>query len=127
MPVVKAMQEAEIAALQSKSAGGGQRKAIEIEYDHLLQPYEIGAFCTVDLAEDEVNQKQTIRNRLAAAAERRNLALHFIRTKGPLLRFQVKSKDEGESLDMFGPAQPEPEEEAVASNGRGRKEKEAVV
>jgi hypothetical protein len=111
MPVVKLMEAAEITALQHKSSGNGQRAAVAHEYDQLLQPYDVGSFCTVDLAEDEVSQKQTIRNRLAAAGERRGVALHFIRTAGPLLRFEVRAKGQGEDqvLDMFGPAKEDPE------------------
>jgi hypothetical protein len=85
MPIVRKLTIDEVKALENPNKG--QRKQIEAEYDSILNEYAIGDYGIAELGQEE--KRLTIRNRLKAAAERRDLTLEFRRTKGPQLRFRV--------------------------------------
>ena len=85
MPNVRKLSPEEVRTLENR--GKGQRKLIEEEYDAFLADYNEGDYGEADLDPDE--NRLTVRNRLKAAATRRNLALDFKRTTGNLLRFKV--------------------------------------
>jgi len=85
MPQVRKLSPEEVEALQNK--GKGQRKLTEELYDSILSDYAVGDYGEATL--DEGDNRLTVRNRLKAAARRRNLSIDFRRTTGDLLRFQV--------------------------------------
>jgi hypothetical protein len=85
MPQVRKLTADEVQALQNK--GKGQRKLIEEQYDAILREYEVGEYGEATL--DEEDNRLTVRNRLKAAAGRRNIGVEFRRTTGDLLRFQI--------------------------------------
>lgn len=85
MPTVRKLAPEEVRTLENK--GKGQRKLVEEEYDAYLSEYGVGDYAVAELEEEE--NRLTVRNRFKAAAARRGLALHFHRTTGNLLRFQI--------------------------------------
>jgi hypothetical protein len=107
MPSVRKLSADEVWEIENK--GKGQRKLIEEQYDSIIGEYSEGEYGEAVLEPGE--NRLTVRNRLKAAARRRNLAIDFRRTKEDLLRFQV-----------VAPAAPEPVA-APAPKGRGRKKK----
>src|SRR5690242_12581011 len=108
MPSVRKLNADEVWALENK--GKGHRKLIEEQYDSILGEYGEGEYGEAML--DPSENRLTVRNRLKAAARRRNLAIDFRRTKEDLLRFQVV-------------AAPEPSPPAPTPKPRGRKKKGA--
>jgi hypothetical protein len=88
-----------------------QRALVSREYDTMLGQFDIGDWG--ELVVDPSEKRLTIRNRLQAAAERKNVKIRFFRTQGPVIRFEVQlptsdgqsaeSDDEGQYLP-----QPEP-------------------
>lgn len=89
MPKVRKLSVEEVQTIERKNKG--QRKMIEEQYDFFLEGYDIGDYGEAELEEDE--KRITVRNRLKAAAERRDVALEFRRTKGDTLRFRVVASD----------------------------------
>ncbi|HNP71568.1 MAG TPA: hypothetical protein PLO33_08335 [Kouleothrix sp.] len=112
MPNVRKLSQDEVRAIENK--GKGQRKLIEEQYDEILGEYGEGDYGEALL--DPGENRLTVRNRLKAAARRRNLTIDFRRTKDDLLRFQVTAAAQAVSTDA---------PEAVAPKGRGRKKKNA--
>jgi hypothetical protein len=123
---VRKLSDDEVRAIERKTLG--QRKATEVEYDRLLADFGPGDYGEVQLADDE--NRLTVRNRLKAAARRRNppLTLDFRRTRGDTIRFSVETAAEtavvpnengtNAALQPTPPA-PEPEPAAVPKR-RGR-------
>ena len=85
MPQVRKLAPEEVQTIQNK--GKGQRKLVEEQYDAILSDYAAGDYGEASLEPDE--SRLTVRNRMKAAAGRRNLAIEFRRTSGDLLRFQI--------------------------------------
>lgn len=85
MPNFRKLEPDEVQEIQNK--GKGLRKLIEEEYDAILAEYSIGEYGEAMLDNEE--NRLTVRNRMKAAARRRNLAIDFRRTKADILRFQV--------------------------------------
>ena len=112
MPNIRKLTSEEIRVIERRIKG--QRKLIEEEYDALLGDYGEGDYGEAELNEGE--NRITVRNRLKAAANRRNLSLDFKRTKGNILRFRVMSKSNGEARDLEDIEKP-----ATASRGRAKK------
>ena len=112
MPSVRKLNPDEVWAIENK--GKGQRKLIEEQYDAILGEYNEGEYGEAVLEPGE--NRLTVRNRLKAAARRRNVGIDFRRTKEDLLRFQVISA---------ASAAPEPPAPAPAPKTRGRKKKSA--
>ena len=130
MPTVRKLTTQEVQRIENK--GTGQRKLTEAQYDHFLSEYNVGEYGEAKLNDDE--KRLTVRNRLKAAATRRGLGIHFLRTTGNIIRFKVVSSNGqvAESPAVHEPA-PEPESEPVASDtppttkrGPGRPKKQAV-
>ena len=117
MPNVRKLSPEEIRTLENR--GKGQRKLIEEEYDSFLSDYGVGDYGEADLDPDE--NRLTVRNRLKAAALRRNLGLDFKRTTGTLLRFRIvpASSNDGQR----GGASSEAMTAGPPSRGRGRRKK----
>lgn len=88
-----------------------QRALVSREYDAMLGQFDIGDWGEVVV--DPSEKRLTIRNRLQAAAERKNVKLRFFRTQGPVIRFEVQhpssndqddeSDDDEEYLPQPGP------------------------
>lgn len=85
MPVVRKLSGDEVRTLETKPLG--ERGRVVAEYDTYLLDFAQGDYGEVQL--DEGDNRLTIRNRLQAAAARRQLALSFRRTTGPKIRFQI--------------------------------------
>ena len=112
MPNFRKLEPEEVQAIQNK--GKGLRKLIEEQYDAILAEYSIGDYGEATLEPDE--NRLTVRNRMKAAARRRNLAIDFRRTKEDILRFQIVPAEE---------AAPAPLPPAPAAKKPGRKKKSA--
>jgi hypothetical protein len=89
MPQVRKLAPEEVRTLERKSKG--QRRLTAEEYDRYLAEFNVGDWGEVELLAGE--KRLTVRNRLKAAAERRNIKLDFRRTTGNLLRFKVLAAD----------------------------------
>ena len=120
MPNVRKLSPDEVRALENR--GKGQRKIIEEEYDSFLSEYQEDEYGEADLDPNE--NRLTVRNRLKAAALRRNQGLDFKRTTGNLLRFKVVSATAAaapKASKSSAPVTAGP----PAAKGRGRKKKVA--
>jgi len=84
MPAVRKITEQEFHKV-------GVRAAVEREYDEHLSNFGPGEYGCVELTEGDAT-KQTIRNRLAAAVDRKGLVIRFIKTKGDSIRFLVEGR-----------------------------------
>jgi hypothetical protein len=117
MPQVRKLGPEEVQVLKNK--GKGQRKLVEEQYDAILSEYDVGDYGEAVL---EYNEKRlTVRNRLRAAAERRNLGIEFKRTTGDLLRFQIQAHN-GAQRTSAALAAPEPTPQPTKrKGGRPRK------
>ena len=82
MPTVRKITEAEFRPV-------GMRAAIEREYDEFLSNFGPGEYGCVELDASDPT-KQTVINRLRAAADRRAMFIRFIKTKGDSIRFVVE-------------------------------------
>jgi hypothetical protein len=91
MPKVRKLAPEEVQAIQDK--GKGQRKMVEEQYDAFLSEYEVGDYGEAELDEDE--KRLTVRNRLKAAAGRREVGIGFKRTQGNIIRFKVVAPGSG--------------------------------
>ena len=85
MPTVRKLSQDEVRTIENK--GKGLRKLIEEEYDMFLSDYAVGDYGEAELASDE--KRLTVRNRLKAAAKRRDVSIDFKRTQGNILRFKI--------------------------------------
>ena len=112
MPNFRKLEPEEVQQIENK--GKGLRKLIEEQYDAILGEYSIGDYGEATLEIDE--NRLTVRNRMKAAARRRNLAINFRRTKEDILRFQIVAAEE--------PAPPPPPP-APAAKKPGRKKQNA--
>ena len=117
MPQVRKLAPEEVQALENK--GKTQRKLIEEQYDALLSEYNAGDYGEATL--DEEDNRLTVRNRIKAAAARRELGVDFRRTTGELLRFQIiEQSNDGASKRSRKAAPPEPPP-AKRKGGRPKK------
>jgi hypothetical protein len=121
MPQVRKLAPEEVQIIQNK--GKGTRKLVEEQYDAIIGEYAAGEYGEATLEPDE--NRLTIRNRLKAAAGRRNLGINFKRTTGDLIRFQVvepgdvKVSTRAQSVKQM----PEPEPVAPPKRKGGRPKK----
>jgi hypothetical protein len=88
MPIVRKLTSEEVRSIENR--GKGLRKLIEEEYDMFLSDYSVGDYGEAELNEGE--KRLTVRNRLKAAARRRNLVIDFKRTQGSILRFRISAE-----------------------------------
>jgi len=108
MPTVRKLTTQEVQTIEH--TGKGPRKLTEEAHDQFLSEYEPDDYGEAKLDGDE--KRLTVRNRLKAAATRRGLGVHFLRTTGNIIRFKILSSN-GQMAEQ--PA-PEPESEPVASD-----------
>jgi hypothetical protein len=85
MPQVRKLAPEEVQDIQNK--GKGLRKLVEEQYDAILSEYEVGDYGEAILEPEE--NRLTVRNRMKAAASRRNIGIEFRRTSGDLIRFKI--------------------------------------
>jgi len=90
----------EVQAIENK--GKGQRKLVEEQYDAILSEYAIGDYGDATLEPGE--NRLTGRNRLRAAARRRNLGIEFKRTSLDLIRFHITGAQEVAVPEVVPPA-----------------------
>ncbi len=88
---IRKLAPEEVQALENK--GKGTRKLTEEQYDAFLSEYQVGDYGEAELDEDE--KRLTVRNRLKAAAARRNVGITYRRTQGTVIRFQVVAPGAG--------------------------------
>src|SRR4051794_35609252 len=110
MPQTRKLTPSEVQTLEYKPTG--QRKAIEEQYDAILSDYAAGEYGEAALDADE--KRLTVRNRLRAAALRRDLEIDFRRTNGDFVRFQVVDHKRGASTTAAVPEAAATEVVAVA-------------
>jgi hypothetical protein len=86
MPQLRKLSPAEVHTLEYQ--GSDQRQRQETTYDRLLEDFQVGDYGIAELVPGE--KRPTVYTRLRAAALRRGLTLHFLRTSGDALRFRVE-------------------------------------
>jgi hypothetical protein len=84
MPVLKKVEK------PVKVQKSSERKHIAAEYDALLFDYNAHDYVEVELSEGE--NKITVKNRLSAAAKRRNMWIKWGRGKANVLKFDLMPK-----------------------------------
>jgi len=119
MPQVRKLAPEEVKTLENK--GKGQRKLTEEEYNAFLSDYEVGDYGEATL--DEGENRLTVRNRLKAAAGRRNIGIEFRRTQGNIVRFKIVGHDNGNVAPVAPPPviSSEPPTPPKRKGGRPRK------
>jgi hypothetical protein len=119
MPQVRKLAPEEVQVLENK--GKGQRKLVEEQYDAILSDYDVGDYGEATLEPEE--NRLTVRNRLRAAATRREIGIEFRRTQGDFIRFQivVLSKGNGEPEEPPTVVSSEPPAPAKRKGGRPKK------
>jgi hypothetical protein len=117
MPNFRKLDPEEVKAQQDK--GKAQRKITEEQYDSILADYEVGDYGEGTL--DDGEKRLTVRNRLKAAAGRRDVDIHFRRTNGDILRFQIIAKSEPVPVAPPPVVSAEPPAKPKGKGGRPKK------
>jgi hypothetical protein len=125
MPQVGKLAPEEVQSIENK--GKGLRKLTEEQYDAYLRDYAVGDYGEALL--DEGEKRLTVRNRLKAAASRRNIAIEFRRTTGDLIRFKIAAQSDGQAVPVQLPAvvSSEPPAPVKRKSGRPKKVEEPPV
>ena len=89
MPRLSKLNEEEVKALTEKKPAQSGREMVRRQYVDYLKNYNPGDWVSVDLEEGE--KRQTVKNRLTAAAKQLGYQLNFIRTRGAL-KFEVQKQ-----------------------------------
>jgi hypothetical protein len=118
MPQLRKLAPEEVRDIQNK--GKGSRKLVEEQYDAFLSDYAIGDYGEATLEPEE--NRLTVRNRMKAAASRRNIGIDFRRTSGDLIRFKIVEPKTSSSTPA---APPVVSSEAPAKRKGGRPKKTA--
>jgi len=121
MPQVRKLAPNEVQAFQNK--GKGQRKLVEEEYDAILSDYAVGDYGEAMLEPED--NRLTVRNRLKAAAGRREIGIDFRRTSGDLLRFKIIEQSNGTPAPVEPPVVVSSEPPAAPKRKGGRPKKNA--
>jgi hypothetical protein len=117
LSIFRKLEPEEVKAYQDK--GKGERKLIEEQYDAILGDYAIGDYGEGVL--DNGEKRLTVRHRLKAAAGRRDVAIHFRRTTGDVLRFQIIAKSEPVPIEPPPVVSSEPPAKPKGKGGRPKK------
>jgi hypothetical protein len=119
MPQVRKLAPEEVQTIENK--GKGLRKLTEEQYDRFLSDYEVGDYGEAELEGDE--KRLTVRNRLKAAAARRQVAIDFKRTQGNIIRFKIieKGSSNGQRAHAVVAAAEPPPAPAKRKGGRPKK------
>jgi len=121
MPQVRKLAPDEVQAMHNK--GKGPRKLVEEQYDTILSDYTVGDYGEATL--DPGENRLTVRNRIKAAARRRNIEVDFRRTTGDLLRFQIveqSTSNGAPKASRKAPAPTPPPEPVKRKGGRPKKQ-----
>lgn len=102
MPKFRKLAPEEAQAIENK--GKGLRKIIEEQYDAILAEYSVGEYGEAAL--DPQENRLTVRNRMKAAARRRNVGIDFRRTREDVLRFQIVAAEEAAPSPARAPRKP---------------------
>jgi len=121
MPQVRKLAPDEVQVFPTK--GKGQRKLVEEEYDAVLSDYAVGDYGEAMLEPDD--KRLTVRNRLKAAAGRRQLGIDFRRTAGDMLRFKIVEPSTGSAAPVEPPVLVSSEPPAAPKRKGGRPKKSA--
>jgi hypothetical protein len=121
MPQVRKLAPDEVKTLENK--GKGQRKLTEEQYNAFLSDYEVGEYGEALL--DEGENRLTVRNRLKAAAGRRNIGIEFRRTQGDIIRFKIVGAANGSVAPVEPPSVVSSEPPAPPKRKGGRPKKTA--
>jgi hypothetical protein len=121
MPRVRKLAPEEVQVIENK--GKGLRKITEEQYDAFLSDYEVGDYGEAELEGDE--KRLTVRNRLKAAAKRRDIGIDFKRTQGDIIRFKIiaPGSGNGKSTPAVVPAVVSSAPSAPAKRKGGRPKK----
>jgi hypothetical protein len=121
MPHVRKLAPEEVQVIENK--GKGTRKLTEEQYDVFLSDYEVGDYGEAELEADE--KRLTVRNRLKAAAKRREIEIDFKRTQGDIIRFKIiaPGSGNGKSASAVVPEIVSSEPPAPAKRKGGRPKK----
>src|SRR5215211_723202 len=119
MPQVRKLAPDEVQTLQNK--GKGQRKLVEEQYDAILSDYEAGDYGEAILEPED--NRLTVRNRLKAAASRRQIGIDFRRTSGDMLRFKIVELTNGSAAPAQPPVMVSSEPPAAPKRKGGRPKK----
>jgi hypothetical protein len=118
MPQVRKLAPEEVQDIQNK--GKGLRKLVEEQYDAILSDYAVGEYGEALLEPDE--NRLTVRNRMKAAAARRNIGIEFRRTSGDMIRFKIVDPSTSSPAPVELPAvSAEPPAPAKRKGGRPKK------
>ncbi|HMO58561.1 MAG TPA: hypothetical protein PKA05_04685 [Roseiflexaceae bacterium] len=124
MPKVRKLTADEVKLLERR--GKSERRIIEEQYDEILAEFAAGDYGDVDLESNE--KRPTVKNRLRAAAERRQLGIKFFRMRGEQLRFQLTERNEATNNAEQDPIPvPVLTTTAAPKNGRRKKKEEVAV
>lgn len=119
MPTVRKLSSDEVQAIQDR--GKGLRQLVEEQYDRFIAEYEVGDYGEAQIAGDE--KRLTVRNRFKAAADRRGVALRFIRTTGDTMRFKVIARSDQAGRSKQNGVAASSSNAAGAKRGPGRPKK----
>jgi hypothetical protein len=125
MPSIRKLTPDEVQ--ERKHGKMSKRALVSREYDEMLGQFAIGDWGEVVV--DPSEKRLTIRNRLQAAAERKEVKLRFFRTQGPVIRFEVQlpsSDSQGDASDDDEEYLPQPGPEDASTAGDEGEEAEAV-
>jgi hypothetical protein len=87
MPKLSRLSEDEVKAMRSRKSGQSERARVRQQYVEYLKDYKPGDWVSVEL--DSGENRQTVKNRLKAAAKELGVNLNFARSRGAL-RFEVQ-------------------------------------
>lgn len=113
MPSIRKLAPAEVQAIETKAKGA--RKLTEELYDQVIAEFAAGEYG--EIVPDPGENRLTARNRLTAAAKRRNVKLTFLRTRGEAMRFKID--DDGDLIKseaVINIPEPQPEAAPVSSD-----------
>jgi len=112
MPTLRKLAPEEVQAIENK--GTGTRKLAAQQYDGFLSGYEVGDYGEAQL--DAGEKRLTVRNRLKAAAGRRDVGIEFKRTAGGIIRFKIVEHTNGAARSKPVRRVPDSEYQPVASD-----------
>jgi hypothetical protein len=87
MPKLTKLSVEEVEAMKAKKSGQSERGRIRQQYVDYLKGYQPGDWVSVEMEMGE--KRQTVKNRLVAAAKELDYKLNFVRSRGSL-RFEVQ-------------------------------------
>ncbi len=87
MPTLTKMSNEQVEALNKKKSNQSERAMVRQQYADMLKDFHAGDWVSVEL--DRGEKRQTVKNRLKAAAKELGYNLSFTRSRGAI-RFEVR-------------------------------------